>query len=573
MALSLNDIRKELQEPRARQAISRAIAHQNRVRFHAQTQLTASLGQPIGDFLSFVENLLPHDKFKVFKALFRFPLQTTELTGIIFDKLARVFDGRNPVYRYKFTAPEYGSDWQQYRTEVLREPSVWSIEGWNNFKLSINSVLICDLPTEQAPGDNLPRPYFYWLPIENVISFKADRQSGAMKWIIFKQRDNRIAVFDDETFRLFEAAKGMQLWALISERAHGLGYCPARFFWSEPISAIDYDVKASPITKVLDALDWYLFYHLSKRHLDLFGSYPIYSGYEQACDYSNEENGDVCDGGFLRDRQGHYRYDAAGLMMRCPKCSNKRIIGAGSFVEVPIPIEGQPDLRNPVQMLSVDRNSLDYNTAEEERLRNNIITAVVGTSEDATTKEAINEQQVRAVFESQSSVLNHIKKGFEAAQMFVDATICRLRYGAAFVSCYVNLGTDFFLYDGTTLRNQYKAAKEAGATASELETLHERILATEYRNDPAQLNRMQLLDELEPYAHLTQSEVMELYGRGLISDADVRLKLNFTNYLRRFERENLLITEFGTALPLQTKINTILNQLYNYVNEDSRRQN
>ena len=61
-------------------------------------------------------------------------------------------------------------------------------------------------------------------------------------------------------------------------------------------------------------------------------------------------------------------------------------------------------------------------------MRTNIITAEVGTNEEITTREALNEQQIKANFESQSTVLNRVKKGFEAAQKFVDETVCRLRY-------------------------------------------------------------------------------------------------------------------------------------------------
>ncbi|TLN29081.1 hypothetical protein FED22_19020, partial [Acinetobacter baumannii] len=208
---------------------------------------------------------------------------------------------------------------------------------------------------------------------------------------------------------------------------------------NEPLSLSEPDVKQSPLTKQLEALDWFLFYHISKRHLDLYGAYPIYSGYEQSCDFSNGENGDYCDGGFLKDKQGFYRLDAAGLLMRCPKCGDSRINGVGSFVEIPIPDgDKQPDLRNPVQMLTVDRGSLDYNVEEENRLKNDIITSVVGTNEEITTRDALNEQQIQANFESQSTVLNRVKKGFEAAQQFVDETVCRLRYGGLFVSAKVN---------------------------------------------------------------------------------------------------------------------------------------
>ena len=517
--------------------------------------------------MAFVNNLIPHDKFKIFKALFRYPVKTNEVTGICFDKLSRIFDGRNPAFNYQFMSTEQRDDWEYYRKEVLKEPTIWETKGWDFFKSEINSVLIVDLPTEQRNSD-YPEPYFYWLPIESVITFEANRTTGVMDYIVFRQDDGHIAVIDDERYRIFREDKNHNIGELLVDNAHDLGYCPARFFWDTPISLKEPDVKESPLTKQLESLDWFLFYHTSKRHLDLYGSYPIYSGYEQSCDFSNAENGDYCDGGFLKNKQGFYKFDQAGMLWRCPKCCEKRIIGAGSFVEIPVPTDEQPDLRNPVQMLSVDRESLDYNVDEVERLKKDIITAVVGTNEEITTRDALNEQQIRANFESQSTILNRIKKGFENAQQFVDETVCRLRYGDMFISAKINFGTEFYIYNVGELRQQYKTAKESGAGESELDALHNKIIETEYRNNPTELRRMLVLAELEPYRHLTRNEVVDLYGRGIISETDMRIKLNFSNFVRRFERENTNVLEFGTEIPYQRKIEIIISKFKDYANQN-----
>lgn len=529
------------------------------------------ISQPTADFLAFVGNLIPDDKFKIFKTLFRYPVKTNEVTSVCFDKLSRIFEGRNPAFNYQFTETEMRDDWEWYRQEILKEPEVWSGKGWNFFKTEINSVLIVDMNSEKG-DDKYPSPYFYWLPIESVISYEVDRSSGLMKWIIFKQDDKKIAVIDDERYRVFKGKDG-NIGELIVENPHDLGYCPARFFWDESINLDEPDVKKSPISKELEALDWYLFYHISKRHLDLYGAYPIYSGYEQSCDFSNEENGDYCDGGFLKDKQGYYKFDSAGLLMRCPKCGNKRIAGVGSFVEIPIPTENQPDLRNPVQILTVDRNSLDYNVQEEERLRTDIITAVVGTNEEITTRDALNEQQIRANFESQSTILNRVKKGFEMAQQFVDETVCRLRYGNGFVSAKINYGTEFYIFDANELRIRYKTAKESGASEAELDALQSQIIETEYRNNPTQLQRMLILAELEPYRHLTREEALTMYEKGIITENELRIKLNFANFIRRFERENTNILVFGEQIPFSRKIEIINEKLNEYANQNRGREN
>lgn len=566
MALSYEQIRERITKRRKRATIDKALLQQDRIRFHAETELTAAVMQPTANFLAFAENLLPHDKYRTFKSLFRYPVATNEVTSVIFDKLSRIFDGRNAAYNYTFTSSESRDDWEDYRINRLKEPQIWQTLGFDFFKTQINSVLIVDLPTEQAKNE-LPEPYFYWLPFDRVIDYEVDAHNGCMRWIIFRQDDKRIVVIDDERYRVFRAAKGGDVGEMLADNAHDLGYCPARFFWSEPVNLHEPDVKASPITKVLDKLDWFLFFQLSKRHLDLYGAYPIYSGYEQDCNYSNAENGDYCDGGFLKDRQGFYRYDNAGLLMRCPKCGDKHIVGAGSFVEVPVPKDGQPDLKNPVQMLAVDRNSLEYNTDECRRLREEIITAVVGQNEEITQREAFNEQQVIAAFESQSTVLKRVKKGFEQAQQFVDSTCCKLRYGSEFVAANIDYGTDFYIVDANTLRERYATAKKNGASESELDALQNQIIQTEYRNDPPTLRRMLLLAELEPYRHLTVNEATALYKDGIISGDDLRLKLNFSSLIRRFERENINITEFGENTTYKNKIDTIGAKLREYVAE------
>ena len=562
MRLSNEEIREQIAKRVNSPAISRAIAHQNRVKFHAQTRLSHVSSQYYATFEAWVKSLIPDDKYRIFTTLFRYPVYTNEVTGIVFDRLSRIFDGRNPAYNYQFTTSEQRDDWEDYRLNVLCEPTVWQTTAWDQFRTEINSVLVVDLPEEQTTPQ--PEPYFYWLGVDQVLAYEANPATSVMEWIAFEQGDDRIAVIDDSSYRVFTKVNGT-IGELIIEKPHDLGYCPARFFWTEPISISDPDVKASPLTKELESLDWLLFFHISKRHLDLYGAYPIYSGYEQDCSYQTDR--EYCDGGFLRNTAGQYLFDSAGAIQRCPVCGDKRIAGVGSFVEIPVPHGDQPDMRNPVQMLSVDTASLEYNVNEVERLKTQIITAITGIDNDVIGTEAVNEKQVSANFESQATILNRIKKGFEAAQQFVDETVCRLRYGNQFVSATINYGTEFFMLTPAELRERYRIARDNGASEAELDALHDQIIETEYRHDPTQKQRMLVLAELEPYRHLSRSEVISLHQSGIISDEDMRIKLNFANFVRRFERENTNILEFGSAIAYASKIERIATELRKYANE------
>ena len=570
MALELNQIKQILQKPTKRQTIQKAVNMQRRLRFHTETNVAVSdINQPTTIFLDWVRQLLPKDKFNIFLRLFKFPLPTPAVVEDVYRELERVFYSRNSSSSYQFTDSELAEDWSQYKKNNLNEPEVWKTTGWKRMQVSPNSILVVDLP--QVQTSLRPEPYFYWLEIDAVIDYQTFRlDENQFEWLIFKQPEHRIAVFDDTSIRVYQLNDKNEIQSLISEAKHDLGYCPARFFWSTQLNEKNKDLKKNPITKELSNLDWYLFFSISKQHLDLYAPYPIYSAYEADCNFENNETGDYCDGGFLRNAKGEYKILNDGTLEKCPCCSEKRIAGPGSFLEVPIPnqSEGVADMRNPVQITTIDKDSLDYNVNECARLKNEIVISVVGSGGTVSEKEAINETQVTANFESKTSVLNALKTNFELAQKFVEDTVCKLRYGGAFISSSVNWGTEFYVFTVTELYSKYKQAKENGASNSELDAISQQILEVEYRNNPLVLQRMLILKQLEPYPHKTLDEVLKLYEKGLLNENLVKLKINFSTLVEKFERENINIIEFASNKTLREKIDIITNKLLEYVTEN-----
>lgn len=569
MALELNQIKQILQKSTKRQTIQKAVNMQRRLRFHTETNVAISdINQPTTIFLDWVRQLLPKDKFNIFLHLFKFPLSTPAVVEDVYRELERVFYSRNSSSSYQFTDSELAEDWSQYKKNNLNEPEVWKTTGWKRMQVSPNSILVVDLP--QVQTSLRPEPYFYWLEIDAVIDYQTFRlDENQFEWLIFKQPEHQIAVFDDTSIRVYQLNEKNEIQSLISEAKHDLGYCPARFFWSTQLNEKNKDLKKNPITKELSNLDWYLFFSISKQHLDLYAPYPIYSAYEADCNFENNETGDYCDGGFLRNAKGEYKILNDGTVEKCPCCSEKRIAGPGSFLEVPIPnqSEGVADMRNPVQITTIDKDSLDYNVNECARLKNEIVISVVGSGGTVSEKEAINETQVTANFESKTSVLNALKTNFELAQKFVEDTVCKLRYGGAFISSSVNWGTEFYVFTVTELYSKYKQAKENGASNSELDAISQQILEVEYRNNPLVLQRMLILKQLEPYPHKTLDEVLKLYEKELLNENLVKLKINFSTLVEKFERENINIIEFASNKPMREKIDIINKKLLEYVTE------
>lgn len=569
MALDLNQIKQILQKPTKRQVIQKAANMQKRLRFHTETNIAVSdINQPTALFLDWVRNLLPKDKYNIFLQLFKFPLSTPAVVEDVYRELERVFYSRNSSSSYQFTDSELAEDWADYRKNKLNEPDIWKTVGWKKMQVSINSILVVDLPQVQMSAR--PEPYFYWLEIEGVVDYEMVNDTE-FKWIVFRQPNRRIAAFDDTYIRVYQLNEKNEIASIVSEATHNLGYCPARFFWSTQLNEKNKDLKKNPISKELSNLDWYLFFSISKQHLDLYAPYPIYSAYAADCNFENNETGDYCDGGFLRNSSGEYKILNDGTVEKCPCCSEKRIAGPGSFLEVPIPnqAEGIVDMRNPVQITTIDKDSLTYNVEECVRLRNDIIVSIAGSGGTVSEKEAINETQVAANFESKTSVLNALKTNFELAQKFVEDTICRFRYGSDFISSSISWGTEFYVFTVKELYNKYEQAKTNGASESELDAITQQILEVEYRNNPLVLQRMLILKQLEPYPHKTLDEVLKLHEKKLLNENYVKLKINFSTLVERFERENINIIEFASARTFSEKIKLITDKLLDYVREEN----
>lgn len=538
---------------------------------HVETEVIENNHQRVVTaYLEWVKQLLPYDKYLTFLNLFTFPLFTNEITEKIYNQLERVFEPKNPFFNYNFTNPELKIDWAEYRESNLKEFRTWRTKGWQAYKTRINSVLIVDLPQEQE--GSRPEPYFYWLDISCVKSYELKDDWENFEYIIFEYdiEKKQIAVFCDKYYRIV-TMEGGKIKSIDWEVEHNLNYVPAKFFWTTPLKSSEPDLKRSDLSNQLSQLDELLFKVTSKKHLDLYAAYPIFSAYSADCDYEmmttigETAYQDVCVDGFIK-RDGNYVIAGQGIM-KCPKCSESRLNGAGSFIEVRPPSEENnfKDMREPVSITSVDRSSLDYNVEEIDRLINYIIVSVTGSGGEPKNDQAKNEKQIIAGFEEKTTILRRIAWNFQNAHKFVNDTIAKLRYDNAYLGSDISWGTDFYAFSTQELRSLYKNAKENGLAMAELDMLQKQIITTEHKNNPSELKRALILADLEPFKHFTLDELLILDEKGLITDQEeLQLKLNFSNFIERFERENTDIVNFGKLLDYDKKIQNLKKELKSY---------
>lgn len=587
MGLDSNQLRDRLKSPSNKSSISKATKHEGRLRFHTEVKVDPldSSGRAASEFLAYVEKLLPLEKYRNFLAMFRMPVKTNEVVEQINDSLKKVFDGRDPYSDFSFESDEVKQDWLAYQQSNLGGDSKWEHESFEVFRMAINSIMIVDLPKlsvnkngEVEQDSHRPEPYYYFKRIESIHDLTVNQKGEIVDllYIVGKVDENGkktdyLYVYDDQSFRVFKLDDKKQITdEAIVDTAHDLGYCPCKFFWSQVINYQDTILKQSPLSNQLSSLDDLLFDMIGKANLDLYAKYPIYYGIEVDCDYKHPENSEYCEGGYIKSKEGHYHIDPNGGVSRCPVCSSQRFNGAGTYVEYPAPTQDDPSYGVPVGVVPTDKGSLEYNRDEVIRKAREIKNNVVGVGVDIPN-QAVNDLQVAASFESRKAVIFNLKKNFEVIKQWRDQTICLLRYGSdLFKGNSENLGTEFYLESVDELIARYKSAKENGSTISELDSIQDQITEMQNKNNPMALNRAKILVQLEPFRHQTINEVLEKYQSDstIYDHADVQIKVKFSNFISKFERENGSVLEFGTNLSFDEKINRIYQTLNSYVTRD-----
>jgi hypothetical protein len=572
MKLTAPEIIELIKTPAYKAYIEQAQKQEERLLMHTEPLLTENaFPNAFREFISWVGSILPADKLARFTKLLTFPLETVDSTESIFDELSKVFDTPDKYIKSEFTSPEYERDFLDYIASQDNSESFWENKGFNALKSGINSFIVVDLKnTDPAEQQSFrPEPYFYLLSISAVHDVMINERTGKVEYIIFNQSNGDIVALEETAFRRYRKDDAGN-WNLLFENFHDLGFTPADSFYRHPIKGTRGINKRSPLTNSLSKLDWLLFFKTSKKYLDLYAAYPILMSYEQKCEYK-DEHGNSCEAGFINYSVPNAVNGFTHCQKECPACAKTGFIGAGSNITVPAPRDNQDAdmMNNGVKFIEPSNDKLDYNVGEIERLEEEIFLNSVGFMQEAS-KEAINEKQVKSQFESRITILNRIREQLEQNIQFTLNTMGRLRYGNSYSHSIVTLGNEYFLQSAEDIALQYTEAKKAGLPSYEVARIRETYSKTKFKNNPEQYERSFILAQLEPYPDHT---VNELKGFGInASDMEnFQLKLDFINYVAKFERDFMNIVDFGSLIDFGKKIEIIKEKLLNYVREDMKK--
>lgn len=559
MQLEKNQVQNLLEKRPKRQLLENAERHQNRLKLHGETEIENIRTNPAYvELLDWVSSFLTRDKYNRFVQLLRLPVVSLEITQDIYQEYNRIFDGQNPFFNYEFSNPDFATDFKSYLNNELNDRNFFKTIGFEQLKYSINSILVVDMPS-----DGEGNPYYYFLDVCNIIDVKSDKK-GTIEHLIFQINKEKIAVYDSESYRVYNVDGTKIIGEAIIDNPHGLGYCPAAYFWDKNLKGSNTIEKKSPITDVLGRLDKYLVEDTFKEYADLYGAFPIITTYEELCDFEG------CNNGFISEQ---YTVSVNGFdeiqsrQVKCKSCAESEEIGPGTIFEIPAPqTNDDPNLTNPVSILSPDTKPLEYIKAKLVEYAEKIREVTIGTRGKVLNEAAVNETQIFGSFESRQNILLQIASSFEKVHKFANDTVARLMYGDAFISSVVYYGDQFFLKSVEQLMVEYEQAKKNGEPDEEIDQIYRQILVTKYKGNDDRIERAWILYNLNPEPHKTVEQSTQLVTLGAMDNDDFVIKARFNNFIARFEREQTNVLDFGRELPFDVKIDRINEILRTYIN-------
>jgi len=570
-----------IQNPKNSLELSKARQKRIRNRLHAQTDVKLEGFSHLTEahhinFLNWVEGLLESkESYDRYAKLYIPPVPTNELTEDIFAEHEKVFHAQDRAVNVDFENTSLKVDADSYLARI-GDDVFWKSEGFSQYKNSIDNVLVVDLPEESANGEI--NPYYYFVDIDHVIDIvntkvlfdandEDERYVFNTEYLIFK-RGKQIIVIDDEFYRVFEG-EGDKL-KMVSENPHFLEYTPAKSFWTTPLNDSTTIRKKNQVINSLSELDWLLFFEYSKKYLDLYAPFPIYSVYKAKCNYIDIDTSQPCVNGYIsyNEKKGQ---ETIVKKKKCPKCSTSVKVGPGQVLEFGAPQEkDDPDLlRNPVKIIGAEESSLEYVQGEIVRLESDIYRNTTGAEREQDNSQAKNIDQINKGLEAKGSIYLSIAQNFEIIHRWALTTIFKLRYGRDIeMSVGVNYGANFFKTTREDLINHLKEAKEAGLTSYEIHGKKMSIYDDMFKNNPDKLTRIKILSELDPFPDVNVSEVLEWQQKGATIDSrDLLKKIHFTQLIQRFEREQTGISVFASKLDFSKRIDGINGVLDSYLNE------
>lgn len=512
--------------------------------------------------LTAIASARSHKKFERVMQFARYPLPIVSISNSVLSDFYKVFEGKNRHFNVngdrdlsRLTAWIDETNLEHWIEDKAREV----------FKNKPCSFVVVD-------KDDKGSPYLVYVDADRLVDAVFKNKRGSLEYIAFIHSTYltedghdviRYSVYDDTKYYVFDKRRDQDDYILISEHPHNIGYCPAVAFLSQTANSDNYFDRKAAFSYVLpDMEDWTLF-DVFRNYVDHYAPFPVTESPSKKC-----VNPD-CINGKIRSETLDPRDETKTkvIYLDCDACKDREsdFIYPGAHIGINVAREkSQNDGSGVFKMIFPDTEALKYTPEKLDNLELDIRYKTVGVNSMDSQNEAMNELQVKGSYTSMETVLTETKKELDKLYKWIVSTVAKSFYKNIDVKVDANFGTEFYLMSEEDLQDRFDTAKKIGLPQEEQMTIYEQIIDTKYKGNPNKILRQKMLLQLDPMPLYTVQEVIDLAGKQLVDQEALFMKINFLNFVSRFETENAPITQFGTNLEIEERINIIREELKKY---------
>lgn len=567
MSLSLTQALEAAKNPPNAQQVQKGKEYQSQLRVLTVPHDSETIDNEIAwrQIKDYLKHTLTKEKYEALLNYITFPLESVSLSKDILTDLCKVFNGKNAYFEIDYENRRFKEEAEQTIKDM--DFGAWLEEtGKGVLKNSPNTVIVVDL-------DEQGEPKLLTIKDGQLLGYTFDKD-GQFTTIVFLHSVGndvigdykRVAVYDDENYRVYEVRNNV--YTLVVDELHYIGYCPAHFYFNSPLLNKAAFNRNAPISYVRGTMLKYQIFAWFIYYAEHYGVFPVVEYADSGCDEEGCDNGIIKGSAILGEDNTivGYRSDS-----ECKTCANKKLIAPGTSIGITVSEDKEDqDTRGVLRFVIPETKSLEYANDVQAKRVNTIKVNTVGYN-NVISKEAVNEQQIRALQESKLAALYDVKQPIEEFAKWCVKTCLKAKYQTESVSVDVgvsySLGTEFFVLSESDIYMLIEAAKKAGTQATQIAELNYMLCYTKYKNNPSKAQYMRISSDLQPSAFDTRQEVLDKYNSGMITNEDYYLYLNFTDLLNRFERENGSIVDFGSELDYSAKIERIRTTLDFYIQQ------
>lgn len=543
--------------------ITNASYHDSRLRMHTIATDKKPIEDAFNDWYGRQKKKIDTDSYGVFDAVLaeNYPLPTVPFTNSLFSELSKVFEANDRNIHAIVDAKGGKKAEKKELEDILNKvDSFIKVKGFEATKNAINAVVVSDT---RLMGDVLETfSFLVYSDSFRLLSKNNDNSVNYFAWQSGELEGNKIVSYvDDAFYRTFiQTNDGFKVHN--PERAHDIEKTPC-----EPVGhqfrdeSRDYINMSGVISQSISRIDGLLCQYIGQDNNDLHCLYPNIWRYEKEGDYKEETlDNETLDSGLIED-----------LPINNNKPFDTDIVGGANII-VKWPMEGEQPVGDVIGFNSPAVETLKHIEEHIENSKDYIKNSCIGVKGESSTDQAKNEKQVQSGFESQQAVSDRYKANVERLHKGVLINELLLKYGKSYdISVNVSYGRNIFFHTSEELEKRYLDNKKAGMPVYVLSQTRKELLDDKYKENPITRARLKILDSIDPHPSYSSEDCIA--KADYLDEESVILKVNFENFVNRFENEQGQIDEFLESMPYSKALKHISETIKSYLKDVKPRKN